>query len=906
MPDDPANTTDEMSAEDPDKVLEEIERKRSLTGATLVALAAVGITFSLFQIWLAARGFIFEVNLPVSFTFSVLGQTVTVPETIRIGSLQNLQVRAIHVNFALIMAFLLYPTSDGHGVVARNLGRIPIAVRDRLGDHPVTRGTETLQDAVRWLFVDESLDRVTPVDLVLIALSLAPTIYYLTEFDGEITNVIRLFGLRQAAPLGEVYPVLEPIAVGPLATRPFAYLVAVLAILLVLEATRRALGLLLTGLVTLFILYGRFGYLIPRDAPGVGLLATSELRWDQVVQNLWYTVEGILGIPVAVSVQFIYIFILFGAFLEMSGAGKWFIDLAYSLTGTRTGGPAKASVVSSGFMGMISGSSVANTVTTGALTIPLMKRSGYSPEFSGAVESSVSSGGQILPPVMGAAAFLIVEYLAIPYRTVIIAATLPAIAFFFGMWMMVHLEAAKHGIGGLDRSELLDITPHMKHGWFYLVPLGLLLYYIIIAQRSIGRAGWLTIVATVALIALVSAYNRKTGPVLAGGVGGLFVATAVTHYLAGASVIGFLLGDGGAGLAPAAALRAALSQLDLIIAAVSIPVLLARPRGDSPLLELDDTVTDAAAAIDDHVRSDFATSRAGTFGTFVLKSLDNGARTATVVVVAVAAAGIIPGIINITGLGGSLRSLIVSVAGDSLVVLLLLTGVAAIIVGMGMPTTVMYIIIITLLSPTLPEFGVAMIGAHLFVLYLGLMADVTPPVAVAAYAASGIAKSDAFETGRQAFLLSLNKIMVPFAFIFAPGIMLIRVDSVQDFAVLTASDVADVGYFLPEVVVPILGMFAGVYALGPAIIGYYRTYVSRAERVAFTLAALFLSVPGVLLMPAETVVGMVGIQATLYTVPIDVAVRVAGAVLLGGLVVKNRRRADEEVESPADSSVPAT
>ena len=880
--DDHERTTDETAAEDAEQVLEEIERKRSLRGMALLAVAAVGITFSLFQLWIAARGFTFEATIPGIGTY-------------RLISLQQLQLRAIHVNFALILAFLLYPTSDGTGALVRRLGRITPFVRSRLGDHPLTRATEAVRNALRWVFVDDERDRVTPADIALIALSVLPTLYYLTRYS-EVIDVIRIFGLRGGAPLGELYPMFAPLAIGPLATWPFGYLMGVLAILLVLEATRRALGVMLMSLVSLFILYGRFGYLIPRDAPGVGLLATSELRWDQVVQNLWYTVEGILGVPVSVSVRFIYIFILFGAFLEMSGAGKWFIDLAYSMTGTKQGGPAKASVVSSGFMGMISGSSVANTVTTGALTIPLMKRSGYSPEFAGAVESSVSSGGQILPPVMGAAAFLIVEFIGVPFREVIIAASLPAIAFFFGMWIMVHLEAGKHGIGGLSRSELLDIGPHMRRGWFYLVPLGLLLYYIVIARLSIGRAGWYTIVATVALIALVAAYDSDIGPALVGGIFALFAASVVSQFLAGTTLLGLLLGSGGAGLAPVAAVRAAVSQLAVITIGLSVLALLARPRGEAPLLELDDTVNETAAAIDERLGSDVATTRAGSFGTFVVKSLDNGARTATVVVVAVAAAGVIPGIINLTGLGGSLRALILGVSGGSFVILLLLTGVAAIIVGMGMPTTVMYIIIVVLLGPTIQEFGVALLAAHLFVLYLGLMADVTPPVAVAAYAAAGVAKADAFETGRMAFMLSLNKILVPFAFVFAPGILLIRGGEGGEWAVMSPADFLDLGFVVPEVLIPVVGMFAGVYALGASIIGYYRTDVGRLERVGFGVAALLLSVPGMVLMPAETAVGLVGVETTLYTTTFDIALRALGGVMLVGLAGKNRREASEEDE----------
>jgi len=873
-----------------EEVLEEIDRKRTLRGPAVVGVALVGISFSLFQLWLAARGSTFAVPFP--------GR-----EPLVLGSLSQLQIRAIHVNFALILAFLLFPGSTGTGAVARRLGRIPPAVRARFGSHPLSRGVDRLTALTRWLFVDATNNRVTPSDLILIGLSMLPTAYYLVHYS-EVTSVVRVRGLRGAAPLGELYPTLAPIAVGPLGEHPVAYMMGVLAILLVLEATRRALGILLMGLVSLFLLYGKYGFLIPRGAPVVGIFSTSELRWDQIVQNLWYTVEGILGVPVGVSVRFIFIFILFGAFLEMSGAGKWFIDLAYSMTGTRKGGPAKASVVSSGFMGMLSGSSVANTVTTGALTIPLMKRSGYSPEFSGAVESSVSSGGQILPPVMGAAAFLIVEFTGTPFRQVIIAATLPALAFFFGMWVMVHFEAAKHGIGGLNRSELLDIGPHMRRGWFYLVPLGLLLYYLVIARLSIGRAGWFTIIATTALIAAVAAYNEDTGPYLVGAIAAGYTANAVSWHLAGGTLVDVLFGTTEATLPLGAAFSEALASLGVTIIAVSLLFLLADPRGAAPLLDLDPSVDSAAQAVDDRLGHEVATSRAGMFAAFVLKALDNGARTATIVVVAVAAAGIIPGIINITGLGGSFRALILDVSGGSLVLLLILAGIASIVVGMGMPTTVMYIIIVVLLGPVLPEFGIAILAAHLFVLYLGLMADVTPPVMVAAYAAAGVAKSDPFETGKQAFLLSLNKILVPFAFVFAPGILLIRGSEPGEFAILSMADVTDLGFFIPEVFVPVIAMFVGVYALGVAIIGYYRTDVSRVARVGFVVAAVLLSVPGMLLMPLGTALGAVGVEMTLYTLSNDLALRAVGGVLFTALVVDNRRRASEEPgDEPGDQSV---
>ena len=870
--------TAETTVDEADEILDEIEKRRKLRGPAVVAVATVGILFSAYQMWLAARGFTFEITLPAIGTY-------------RLVSLASLQVRAIHVTFALVLAFLLFPGSTGDGPLARRLGRIPSAVRARFGaESPLTRTVEGVRRGSRWYFVDANRDRVTPFDITLIVLAMFPLLYYLAHYRPEVTDTIPVRGLRGAATLPEHYPIFEPIAVGPLASMSLAYIMGIVAILLVLEATRRALGLLLTGLITLFILYGRFGYLIPRDLPGIGILGTSPRRWDQIVRALWYTGEGILGVPVQVSVRFIFIFILFGAFLEMSGAGKWFIDLAYSLTGTRTGGPAKASVVSSGFMGMLSGSSVANTVTTGALTIPLMKRSGYTKEFAGAVESSVSSGGQLLPPVMGAAAFLIVEFTGTPFREVIIAATLPALMFFFGMWVMVHFEASKRGVGGLSRSELLPIIPHLKYGWFYLVPIGLLLYYIVFARLSIGRAGWLTIVAIVALIAIVAAYDRETGRYLIGLVAALYGVVTSSYFLYGTGPVAVLRGETETGLGLVDALITAATSIELILIGVGVLALLARPRGEATLIDFDPAVNNAASYFDENVGREVATTRAGMFGSFILKSMDNGARTATIVVIAVAAAGVIPGIIGLTGLPGSLRSLILTVSAGSLILLLILAGVSAIIVGMGMPTTVMYIVIIVLLGPTLGEFGVAILATHLFVLYLGLMADVTPPVGIAAFAAAGVAKSEPIPTCNLAFLLSLNKILVPFAFIFSPGILLLRGgDTPGQASVMGWGDATDISFFLPEVLVPVVAVFVGVYALGIAIIGFYRGPVGQTDRVGFSIAAVLLSIPMMILMPIETLSGALGAELAVATLTLDIALRAIGGVVFGLLLFRNVR-----------------
>ncbi|MFC4439853.1 MULTISPECIES: TRAP transporter permease [Natrialbaceae] len=893
--------TDTMSEEEKQQLLDEVERRRTHRGATALIVTLIGIAFSAFQMWIAARGNTFAADLPV------------VGEVYLVG-FQPLQVYAIHVAFALVLAFLLFPASRGDGFVARKLGRVEPAVRSRFGDeHPLTRATVSVAETVRWMVLDPEMKRVTPIDVLFVFLSVLPAYYIATEY--QVINQQYAYRRFEGGPaVHDVYPWLEiPVtalaSLGvPLNEVSYGFFLGVLGLLLVLEATRRALGALLMSLVASFIVYARWGYLVPRDSI-VGALAIQPDSWGNIVYNLWYTTEaGVHSTPVAVSVRFIYIFILFGAFLEMSGAGKWFIDMAYSATGTKKGGPAKASVVSSGFMGMLSGSSIANTVTTGAFTIPLMKRSGYSPEFSGAVESSSSSGGQMLPPVMGAAAFLIVEFTGTPYADVIIAATLPAIAFFFGMWIMVHFEAVRGGIGGLPRSELPEIRSSLRSGWFYLIPIVLLLYYLIVARLSINRAGWFTIVAVIALIAVVAAYNERTRLPLLASIGGLYFVQAAAYATTGGGIATAV--QNAAGLETAeplplgTAATAAVSDLGIIAILVSVAFLLVRPRVDAPLLEFNETVDEAAEKGAETLgRPKLSGNTAYRFGAFILKSMDSGARTATTVVIAVAAAGIVPGVISVSGLGPNLAALIASVSGDSMLILLSLTGVASIIFGMGMPTTAMYIILVAMLEAPLEATGMAIIAAHLFILYFGLMADVTPPVAVAAFAGAGVAKADEMKTAAIAFLLSLNKVLVPFAFVFSPGILFYRYTD-GEWGLVGWADIADVGYFLPEVVIPIIGMFLGVYALGVTIIGYQYSKVTSTSRVLYSISSVLLMVPEIPLLVVEGILTLAGVPSALTIFSITFPLRVVGLALLVGFSYRNRSRASLE-EADADVSAPA-
>ncbi|UVE51142.1 TRAP transporter fused permease subunit [Haloferax larsenii] len=879
---------EEISEEEAQEMLEGIERKRSLTGWAAIVTSIIAISFSAFQSWLAARGFDFSATLPV------VGE-------VSLGALQLLQVNSVHVAFALILAFILFPPTTGHGRFASRLGRIVPTLASQFGEsHPITRGAAGLRRFVRWLAVDPDRDRVTPLDILFAILAAATAAYMVMEWQ-EIQQ-LRVFGLEAGrtvaeylGPLGIVAEAISALGI-PLADVSYPFFLGVVGVLLVLEATRRSLGFYLMVIVASFIVYARWGFLISPDMPLIGVLSIPEGTWANIIQNLWYNTEnGVFGIPVTVSVQFIYIFILFGAFLEMSGAGQWFIDLAYASTGTRKGGPAKASILASGFMGTISGSSIANTVTTGAFTIPLMKRSGYRSEFAGAVEASASSGGQILPPVMGAAAFLMIEFIGVPFADIIIAAAIPAVVFFFGVWVMVHLEATRAGIGGLDPADIIDIRTHLTRGWFYLIPLILLMYYLLVERLTVARSAWFTLIAIMALLSVVSAYNERTRVPLVGTIAVIFLAQFGAYFTTGVGIFGAIMGESGEALGFVDAMLSAAGSLGIIVIFVSLVTMLLRPHLETPLLQLDDAADEASERIAETVsRPSLADVKAFRYVTFIGKSMDSGARTSTEVVVAVAAAGIIPGVVSATGLGPNLTALIKAVAGGSIVLLLLFTAIASIILGMGMPTTVTYIILVSLLGPAIAQSSdIPLLAAHLFILYFGVIADITPPVAVAAYAASGIARSNPFRTGTKAFSLSLNKAIVPFAFALTPGILLLRGRG-EAARVITGADVAELSYFVPEVVIPVLGVFVGVIGLGVTVIGYLYSRATRVERGLYAISAFLLMAPGLLLNAVFDLGGALGlVGAAPETVIVDLAMRGAGGLLFGALALKNRREADQ-------------
>jgi TRAP transporter 4TM/12TM fusion protein len=519
---------------------------------------------------------------------------------------------------------------------------------------------------------------------------------------------------------------------------------------------------------------------------------------------------------------------------------------------------------------------------------------------------------------MGAAAFLMVQYTATPFADIIILATIPAIVFFFGVWVMVHLKATQEGIGGVSDIDTVSMRQHMRTGWFYLVPIFLLLYYLIIERLSVSRSAWFTLVALTALITLVSAYSKDTRGVLFGTLAAVVGAELASHVIFGVAVTGLLTGAGGAGLPVGRAVDIVISRIGWYAMFAGVVTLLYKPDIEAEFLDLNPTVQEAAETAGDKTGRDLGDNQLFRLGTFVVKSMDEGARTAVPVVIAVAAAGIIPGVISVSGLGPNLTALLLELSGGSIVVMLLVTAVASIILGMGMPTTVTYIILISMLASPLVEFGIPLLAAHLFILYFGVIADITPPVAVAAYAASGVAKSDPFQTGIKAFSLSLNKAIVPFAFVLAPGIVLLRekanaaeLPAREQYRVIGFSDLADLTYSIPEILVPVVGVFLGVIALGATVIGTLYTEVTDLERGGFALSSLLLMAPRLLSTSVFDLLGVVGVTVSVDALLLDLTLRGAGLVMFLALLVKNRREAAaeatqmEETETADESTEPA-
>lgn len=527
-------------------------------------------------------------------------------------------------------------------------------------------------------------------------------------------------------------------------------IIATLGVLLVLEATRRCVGLPIVIVAGVAIAYALFGNHIPTK-----LFAHSGFSWDSLVTDLYLTTKGIFSTPIQVSSTFIFLFLLFGVMLIRTGVGQFFNDIAFALTGRFTGGQAKAAVVASALQGMVSGSSVANTVGSGSFTIPMMKRAGYRPEFAGAAEASASTGGQLMPPIMGAAAFIMASYTNTPYSQIMLAAIIPAALYFLGVFLGVHFESKKVGIIGSPKEALPDAKKLMLERGYLLLPLIVIFYTLLSGYTPMRAALWAILTAY-----LVSLVRKNT-------------------------------------------------------------------------------------------RMSFKS---------IVKALEEGARVALPVIAACATAGIIVGVVVQTGLGGRIADGIITLGAGNLILTLVFTMIASLILGMGLPTTANYVVTATLAAPALIiGLDVPVLAAHMFVFYFGIIADITPPVSLAAYAGAGLARANPFKTGVTATKLATAAYIIPFIFVINPQIILID-------------------YEIPFLTISVITAILGMVGVSTAMIGYF-------IRRAYMWERFILFAGGIMLISPSIPLG------------------VAGFVVIAAILVFQSRRPKDESQSPTPTTM---
>ncbi len=518
--------------------------------------------------------------------------------------------------------------------------------------------------------------------------------------------------------------------------------IGIIGILVLVELCRRCVGIPILCVVGVLLVYTFYNQL------SFNLSFYNALK--NIVYKLFYTTSGVIGTPINVCFTYIVLFIIFGAFLERTGIANFFIDFANRLAGWSSGGPAKVAVISSALCGMVSGSSVGNTVTTGSVTIPMMKKTGYKPEFAGAVEAAASTGGQIMPPIMGAAAFLMAEYMDLPYAEVAVKAILPAILYFTGIFIAVHLEAKKLGLHGISRSELPK-WGYLAKNIYLILPLILLVWLVSSGAKTMAFSAALSILAA-------------------------FVIGFVHKLLENIRTMGVK--------------KAILSTVkSTILSAI-----------------------DALAA---------------------------GAKGAITVAVACAMAGMIAGCITVTGLASILINAIVQLAGNATIVGLVLTMVCCIVLGMGVPTTANYCIMASTCAPILIQLGFPAVAAHFFVFYFGIVADITPPVALAAYAGSAIAKSNPMKTGINATKLAIAAFIVPYIFAYNPSMLF----------------VGNVAWY--DVIIISITALLGLFGIAAALNGYLYRKIPVILRIALVAGGLGMMIPGL----ASDLIGLAVVAA---------------------------------------------
>jgi TRAP transporter 4TM/12TM fusion protein len=556
-----------------------------------------------------------------------------------------------------------------------------------------------------------------------------------------------------------------------------------------LEATRRSMGWPLPIIAIGFTIYALLGPYFP------GLLKHAGANWSMMINHQYLTSQGIYGVAVGVVATYVFHFVLFGVMATRIGLGQLFLDVASTVAGRYAGGPAKVSVFGSALFGMLSGSSVANAVTVGSLTIPAMIRVGYKKHFAAAVEAASSTGGQITPPVLGAAAFLMIEFLNVPYQTIVAASVVPAFMHFFGVFMQVHFEAKRYGLRGLTEEEMPRLRESMQMRWPTLIPLVLLISILVS-----GRTPYLAAFVGISSCAIVGMTTRVSGNQLKNW--GLLL---VMHIL----LMTIAFSDFGN----------ENSTIKMVLFVVAV-------------------LTGAAAYIWGGVR--------GRIEPHVLvEALETGAKYALAVGAAAATVGIVIGVVTLTGVGFKISYIITQAAQSisavmggvipsdwvslntlTLLAALIMTGLVCILMGCGVPTTATYIIMVTVAAPTLVGLGVEPLVAHFFVFYYGVLADITPPVALAAYAAAGMAGSDPFKTGNTAFRLGLAKALVPFVFVFSPSLLLVAK-----------------GFTWESFIITFTGCIMGITLMAAALSKFMLVEMKRWEQLSCLFAALLMIAP---------------------------------------------------------------
>ena len=697
----------------------------------------VAFLWSLFQIWIASP-------LPFMFDFGILNDTET---------------RSIHLAFAMFLAYMAYPAERSPFQMVLGLG-VP-AVLTLLFMYGAGSGGSwwiplvgiALMGAI---ILGSPKNWVPPWEWVL-AITAAAAALYILVFYRDISG-------RVGAPITQ------------------DFVVSVIGLMLLLEATRRALGPALMIVATVFLVYTFLGPMMP------SIIAHKGNSLSEVVNHQWITTEGVFGIALGVSTSFVFLFVLFGALLDKAGAGNYFIQVAFSLMGHMRGGPAKAAVVSSAMTGLISGSSIANVVTTGTFTIPLMKKVGFSAEKAGAVETASSVNGQIMPPVMGAAAFLMVEYVGIPYFDVVKHAFVPATISYIALVYIVHLEAMKAGMQGLPRAYEPGPWTARLMTWALVIAavsgLSMLTYYLMEWIRpALGTTAPYAIFALlvavyVGLLWIASreeplAIDDPNAEVTQLPLPGPTIRSGLHFILPVVVLVWALMIDR---LSPGlSAFWATAFMIFILLTQRPIMVML---RGSD---RTGNATTGSAfrAGVDD-----------------LVNGMIGGARNMIGIGIATATAGIIVGAVSQTGVGSALADVVEVLSGGNLLAMLFLTAVLSLILGMGLPTTANYIVVSALLAPVIFTLGqqsgliVPLIAIHLFVFYFGIMADVTPPVGLASFAAAAVSGGDPMKTGAVAFLYSLRTAALPFLFIFNTDLLLINVGWIQGIFVFVTATIA--------------------------------------------------------------------------------------------------------------------